>query len=284
MKQLSSQEIDAIVRDVMRQMGVPSDDTRPDNESRCSCAIVDQRPLPIPAVTTHQAAEPIAVYQIKSRLVTMETLPDLSEIRRVKVPLRAIVTPAVQDELRRRGITLEFADVADGAIRRNYDISVDKGKTVDKGKNGGDVSSAGVLAVVRSRFSATDSLLGALRSEVSSHITLYTGKCLLQAMDDLPASLVGRGRAAVMVTDHPAAAICLANRRRGIRAIQAASRGAMAATAALDAMLRDAAECGANLLVIDPQEFGFWILRQIVVRFLKSGPWPVPDTFQSRLN
>ena len=48
---------------------------------------------------------------LDTRLVTLATLDDSpSNVRRLVVPQGAVITPAVKDELRNRGITLEFCD------------------------------------------------------------------------------------------------------------------------------------------------------------------------------
>ncbi|MDO4558408.1 MAG: hypothetical protein Q4C47_05540, partial [Planctomycetia bacterium] len=201
---------------------------------------------------------------------TLESLPELTEIQSLEVPVRAIVTPAVLDELRRHGVSLEYVRL-EPVETSGVSAAVAK---PDSGVVRTPVQV--VLAVVLSRFTGTDGLMKTVR-QMELDATLYTGNCLIQATDELSTSLVGRNRLGILVTDHPAAAICLMNRRRGLRAIQAVARGA-------EVVVRDAVAVGANLLVIDPREIGFWIMRQTVQRFLKSGPYQVPDVLRSQLD
>ena len=295
MVRLSPQEIDAIVRDVMRQLGVPSDaDVTPQTTSACACAMVRTDPNPKwgtvadatnaggtstggagrssgEVVAETKTTQSNMVYRVVSKLVTLETLPELTGIRTLEVPARAIVTPAVVDELRRHGVTLVY--VKSGTTQPVANSENTAGET---GVGAAGTVTETLVAVVLSRFTGTDGLQKTVR-QLGMDVIPYTGNCLIQATDDFSATLAGRGRLGVLVTDHPAAAICLMNRRRGLRAIQATARGA-------EVVARDAAAVGANLLVVDPREAGFWAMRQTVVRFLKSGPYPVPKALCTPLD
>ncbi len=314
MTQLSSQEIDQIVRDVMRQMGalpkVPStplacashqDSISVENAGKESfrtnrggsivAASVEVVPYSANSAKSRSTAEPrLTEYRLTSRLVTLESLPKLQGIKRLIVPVRAVVTPAVLDELRRSNVKLEFDNTVSGALASTSAagtaFSMGSGNQAEYGvaNSDGTTDTGVVLAVVRSRFAGVEGLQRAISNDGLKISKSFNGKCLIQATDEFSASLVGKTRLGVLITDHAAVAMSLVNRRRGLRAVQAVPRNTMIVNAAADAAIRDAAEVGANLLVVDPREFGFWVLRQIVVRFLKSGPYVCPEALQSRLD
>lgn len=324
MARLSSQEIEQVVRDVMRQMGtlpkvssaVPARASHMDSVSSAgppasvslpqSMQLLASQRVPVrtsavtagpisaekgafraeqngsSAAESHSAESHLTERRLTSRLVTLESLPKLQGLQRLVVPVRAIVTPAVQDELRRFGVKLEHDDAASNASVSDASVLSTSSKPVSEasGATGTEV----VFAVVRSRFAAVEGLLRAISSEGLKVHKSFNGKCLIQATDEFSASLAGKDRLGVLVTDHAAVAMGLTNRRRGLRAVQAIPRSAMIANAVADGAIRDATEVGANLLVVDPREFGFWVLRQMVLRFLKFGPYPCPEALQQRLD
>lgn len=64
------------------------------------------------------------VLSIDSRLVTLDTVDgQLAGLRRLVVPRRAIVTPALRDELAKRGIELDRGG-ENGSLRRDTKISI----------------------------------------------------------------------------------------------------------------------------------------------------------------
>jgi hypothetical protein len=91
----------------------------------------------------------------------------------------------------------------------------------------------------------------------------------------LAADLAAGSAMAIVVTAHPAAALCLANRHAKVRAIL----GTRA-----DSVAGDAAAVGANLLIIDPAGLGFFAVKQIADRFLRGGPRECPEVFKKRLS
>jgi hypothetical protein len=97
--------------------------------------------------------------------------------------------------------------------------------------------------------------------------------CLIRATDQLAAELASDATG-LLVTAYPAAAVCLANRHAGVRAIL----GTRA-----DTVAHDAQSVGANLLVVDPTALGFFAIKQMASRFLRGGPRPCPEVFRKRL-
>ena len=74
-------------------------------------------------------------------------------------------------------------------------------------------------------------------------VRFVTGQNLLEIVQKITHTIAAERRCGVLLTSQAAAAVCLANRRRGVRATMGYSlASAAAATAAI----------GANLLVLDP--------------------------------
>jgi hypothetical protein len=189
---------------------------------------------------------------LNSRIITMnEVLGRLDAVRRVVVSRDAIVTPAVRDELLRRGIVLELADA----------------------------STAHQSAVVRLALIATgtdfdSTALSAALAREGFLVEPSTSDCLIAAADQLAAEAAKPDTLCVLLTSHVAAALCLANRLRGVRAIRCTDPLAVAKTSAA---------VGANLLVADPREGGFFQLKQIITEFARGGVRPCPLVFRERL-
>ena len=158
---------------------------------------------------------------ITSRVVSIsDLLGRLDSVRRVIVSRRAIVTPAVRDELLRRGIALVHAD------------SEDSGRPPV------------CLAMIASGTDFDAAPLAAALEREGVRVERSESDCLLAAVDELAVEIAGPNTLGVLLTAHAAAGLCLANRTAGVRAIG----GADAAEAG-----RAAAAVGANLLVADPR-------------------------------
>lgn len=86
---LTEEEIEWIVAEVIRRLGIATNDVRVAGDERGS--------------------SPAAVLKISDRVVTMRTIETrLSGIKRVVVRPRAVVTPAVKDELKAKKVELVF--------------------------------------------------------------------------------------------------------------------------------------------------------------------------------
>lgn len=189
---------------------------------------------------------------ISCRVVTLaEVQGRLEAVRRLVVPPQAVITPAVRDELRRRNVSLAYASPvapeASGKVRL-------------------------VLVTVGERFDPTP-LAGALNQE-ATQIQRHTFDCLIAATDLLGGELPQPDTLGLLLSRHTAAGLCLANRHRGVRAVTGTDAGAVSAAAAA---------VGANLLVIDPAEAGFFQLKHIVSAFCRSGTRRCPEVFRERL-
>lgn len=185
------------------------------------------------------------------RTVTMADLPDrLDGVRRVVVAAGAVVTPSVRDELARRGIGLVRAGPQSAAPERPPVVLVSMDSPLD-----------------------ADLLVKALQTEGYA-VESRQADCLIRATDELAEALAGGRGLGVLLTRHAAAALCLANRQSGVRAIRGATP---------DAVSAESAAVGANLLVVDTSAAGFFPVRQMVGRFLRGGVRRCPEAFRERL-
>ena len=188
---------------------------------------------------------------VSARVVTMNNVAGrLDSIRRVVVSREAIVTPAVRDELLRRGIALECAKSANGdpaTVHLSLMIS------------GIDFDAATLMAAL-----AREGFL----------VAQSNSDCLIAAGDRLAEEIRQHDTLGVLLTRHAAAGLCLANRLPGVRAVGGIDAPAVAAASAA---------VGANLLVVDPRTGTFFQLKQAITEFARGGVRPCPEVFRKRL-
>ncbi len=222
-----------------------------------------ETPAPAPLASDGQASNSLASTArdvqaedgrlvFEGRVLTLEALfGRWSSLRRVVIQPRTIVTPAVRDELQRRGIALEYASAArlrtEGAIR--------------------------LLVVNAQREFQVAELTAALRAD-GVPVEVLELNCLIAATDRLAAELRRGDTLGLVLTRHVPAALCLANRHGGVRAVEAADLPGMAA--AVEAV-------GANLLVLDPAALTAFQLKQMAVQFSRGGVRPCPEPLRLRL-
>ncbi|MBM4093641.1 MAG: hypothetical protein FJ276_30175 [Planctomycetes bacterium] len=163
------------------------------------------------------AKQPLVV---TARLITLATLAGkLDNVRRLVVVPNAVVTPAVKDELRRRGIAVESRP-PDAVPVHAHPVFVIR------------------HAVAPEAVRAASALTGASDPSGPTFADLQGAVChVAQAVTDPQ-------RVAILLTDDRLAALCLANRHAAVRA--AAARSADCVRAAVQ-------EIGANVLVVDPR-------------------------------
>jgi hypothetical protein len=247
-------DIERVVREVLAQLGVaPQTGAAPAGPASGSpsAAVPQEKEKPQPTGETGSSASGGEIV-LQRRVVTLADLPErLEGVRRVAVPPKAVVTPAVHDELRKRHIHLVYAEPQPGKAPGRAPVTiVSMGSPWDPAP-----------------------LIKALESEglavQSQHVD-----CLVEATDRLAKDLAGGQAMGVLLTRHAAAGLCLANRLAGVRAIRGSSTDAVAA---------EAEAVGANLLVLDPSAIGLFTSQQIVLRFLRGGPRQCPAVFRKRL-
>ena len=238
----STINIERVVREVLAELGV----------APLPASIA---PAPIPAPPPAPPARPAVSENelvVTSRVVTMvDILGRLNGARRLVVAPDAIVTPAVRDELLRRGVALAHADSCGGRpVESTRLVIMTAGTAFD---------SAALAAGL-----ARDKLL----------VERCESECLVAAVDQLAAEIAGGDTLCVLLTPHTAAGLCLANRLRGVRAVTGSDAPAVATASAA---------VGANLLVVDPLAGTFFQAKQIVAEFCRCRARPCPEVFQTRL-
>lgn len=188
---------------------------------------------------------------VAGRVVTLDHLADrLDGVRRLVVPARAVITPAVHDELVARGIQV---------VRRSDRLPE-------------PAASRLALWILGRRFDPAV-LAAALEAEGIA-AQWHRADCLIAATDAAAAAVTGEQTPAALITGEPAAAVCLANRHPGVRAVWAADpEQAKTHTAAV----------GANLLVLDPRRLAVFQMKQILVGFVREGLRACPEPLKSRL-
>ena len=211
------------------------------------CSVGAETPDPSTPSHTRRPPSLDVSLVLHCRVVTMAEVPQLDGVRRLVVPRGAIVTPAVQDELRRRGIDVGESDQTDGEPAAALRI---------------------VVGPLSAEFNLT-TLVAAMARE-GFHAKCVTTTCLIAAVDRLAADVSAGETLGVLLTSHVPAAMCLANRITGVRAI------ARHAGAAGD---EAAAAVGANLLIADPKAGSLFELKRCVVEFARGGVRPCPERF-----
>lgn len=248
--------IDDVVREVLAQLGLaPTGPSSTNGKAEANGAPAPASKLsseaPAPPQPKPSAGDGELV--VRSRVVALAELKDrLTSVRKLVVPPQAIVTPAVRDELRRRNIALVFGQ-----------------------KNSVPSSTAGTRLVLMVSHAAMDpaGLVGALKSE-GIGVEVQTSECLIRATDQLAAELSQGEVLAVLATPYVPAALCLANRLAGVRAVIGSDARTVAA---------DTASVGANLLVVNPTALGLFQLRQLVSRFYHEPKHECPKVLCERL-
>jgi len=193
-----------------------------------------------------------AELSFEGRVLALDALSGrLTGLRRVLIRPGTIVTPAVRDKLQRRGIALEY-------VAATPALPADALRLV-------------VVNALRG-FQA-----GQLAPVLRSHgvlVEIVEHQCLIAATDQLAAELRKTNTLGLLLTRHVAAALCLANRHAGIRAVTAGDLPTM--TAAVESV-------GANLLVLDAEALTGFQLKQMTTEFAGGKVRPCPEALRPRL-
>jgi hypothetical protein len=203
---------------------------------------------------------------VDQAVVSLSAIADVSMrldgVRRLTVPRKAVVTPAVRDLLRQRKIELAY-----------------RSDTEAKPKNGSDANAALRLIVGVAETSDLQlDLLLKLLARASVAIRRLGPAGLLETIDDLAGQLSAPATIGLLLTREPAAAVCLSNRLAGLRAMAAGDAGTLTA---LGATARD---IGANLLIVDPAGRGPFAMKQYIDRFCQGAPRACPPQWRGRLD
>jgi hypothetical protein len=188
---------------------------------------------------------------LTSKVVSLaEVEGKLKDVSQLIVPRGAVFTPAARDELRKFAVAV---------------ASATNGKTNAKVRL--------VLSAAETSFEPT-ALAAALAGEGIAVERVATGD-LTSAVDTLTRKVVVDKLMAVLITDMPAAAVCLANRQRGVRAALGHSMAAVTEAVNLIA---------ANLLVIDPRSRSLHELKRFTRELVRAGRPERSTVVGERLN
>ncbi len=238
-------DIERIVREILAEMvAAPTVEARTD---------VAQASTDIAVEGTESSSERSNdALVLTDRLVTLEQLGRRTPtMRRLVVPEDAVVTPAVRDELRRRGMTLEYGSAAAPASAGTCKLAVWN---------------------VSKRYDPAP-LTTMLRRE-GMPVELETSTCLIATTDALAAE-VRRGRAVgLILTRQPAVALCLANRHVGVRAVIGLDAPQVAA---------DLAAMGGNVLAVDWSNRTLFQIKQMTSELCRGAPRDCPEELKQRL-
>jgi ribose 5-phosphate isomerase RpiB len=185
-----------------------------------------------------------------ARLVTRgELVKRLDGLQVLRVAPDAVVTPAARDYLRERGVRLEVGVATSGVLGQRL-----------------------VLGVAECRFEPAN-LVQSLKQQ-GIEIEQLAKSGLTSVIDELADQVVRGGKWGVLVTGESAAALCLANRMMGVRAALGSSvAGVRSALVSI----------GANLLVLEPEGQGIFMLRQMVREFCSRPAGAGPHKWKERL-
>ncbi|GAB6166246.1 hypothetical protein JCM19992_22460 [Thermostilla marina] len=191
---------------------------------------------------------------LKARVVTLAAVEDkLGSIRRLIVPPRTVITPAVRDLLEQKHIHVVF----DGDEAR-HESHVSSG-TCDL-----------TILLMGSRISEMQ--VGRILRDAAFTATCERFNCLIAATDRAE-EIVDKQGAVAILSRHTAAACCLANRHRRVRAIVAHDVLKLA---------EDTAAVGANTIIIDPTP-GMFVVKRALVTFMENFGAECPEVFRERL-
>lgn len=199
-----------------------------------------------PAAPTSAGELPAGTLRVSERLITWEQLKGrLTGVRHLRVPAKCVITPAAHDGLREAGITVSHEQ---NKVRRG-------GTPLLLAIGAADVDLSGVVEQLGPQCGVAG------RVQETDPVKLVTAAAA-QAKPDTRV---------VLLTRQAALCLILANRRRAVRAIAAASPQALA---------QAAADTSANWLVLDPTGRSELELLQLIQEFLRHGGATAPPALR----
>jgi ribose 5-phosphate isomerase RpiB len=191
---------------------------------------------------------------IRGRLVTEQDLiGQLGDERVVRVQKKTVITPSAREYLADRGIAIEVLD----------------GPRQKETKTEAPLVAVGVAAT---RFEPGGMLADLARKGVRLQQLARVG--LVGVVGELAERVARNGERGILFTDQETAALCLANRVRGIRAAISRSHGEV------QEVLN---EIGANLLIVGPAKTAPHTMRQIVQIWCSAPVAECPSELRERL-
>jgi hypothetical protein len=222
------------VREVLQQL---NEQTR----ERATTAKTESKSEPKPATATTELA-------LTGRLVTLADLDGrLQGIKQLVVARGAILTPAVRDRLR------------DARIAVSYRVGQTKTAT----------QRAGLLLGVAETKGDPAGLIAALGRE-GTVIEQLARSGLASVIEESGDEVRKGGKLGLLITSAVDLALCLANRRAGVRAVRGAEP---------DSVRKAVESFGANLLVLDLAGKSLFQSLRIVREFASPGPRSCPPAW-----
>lgn len=240
--------IDEIVREVVRQIQAIS---RSAAAPSLSASIKPSASAPAqvspPSVAKASAPQQPTTLTFSDRLVTLAALEGkLNGVQQLVVARKAIVTPAVKDDLKRRGIAIVHHDSVSSQNTTIRLLAAAANNAIN-------------VAVRANLAQATQGV-----EWLESHGT----QSLAGAVAELAKHVINRKLPGLLLTAQPIAAALLANRNPNIRAATVTD------VRSLDEAL---AQIGANLIAVDPQRVGPAVLNIIAQKLAASQPVAPPQ-------
>ena len=229
-------EIERIVREVVRRLREGQPHSQPND-----CATSPASP----STPNESQSEP----EIRQRVISLATLKGrLDGSRCVRIPRGAIVTPSAQDELRDRGIRIDFL----------APTGAGESKTV----------TTVVFLATWQTSHCPRAFLDAIGADGHKVTRLDLNNGPRTFVDTLADRGPGTRRLGVLLSDKPSLALCLANRPPCVRAAWGLdSRSIAEAVSSL----------AANLLILEPARHSLPVMINMARSFLGSGGGTCPD-------
>jgi hypothetical protein len=226
-RETKREEIERLVREVV---------------SRLLPGVLTEMPQDVPGKLP---TKPIEELTLTARLVSLGEIEGrLNGIKRLVVPPRAVITPAVRDLLRTQGVSISYAVAKDCKNKKSIGL---------------------VLGIAESTLDGKTLATGL--KHLGMDVELLPQGSLPQVLAALIESVTKQGRSGVLLTSESEAALCLANRHRSVRAMLGRER--MQIRKAVRAI-------GANMLVVEPAGRSTFELRQMIVEFGSAERSEVP--------
>jgi len=246
-------DIDAIVREVVaRLVAAAAAPSTPAASTPVSTSVPPaSSKSPVPTAGPARSAPAATDLALTESVVTVASLASrvTSNIRRLVVSPRAVVTPSARDWLRNRSIELTRA--SETAIANATAKPATVGKLYLHSTSPNSQMRSWSQRIVDSGW------------EVESLVPCPAH----QAAAELSAVLGPRNRLGLLLTRETLTAVCLANRHANVRAAEVST---------VDAARTAVLQIHANLLIVDPVRSGEFGLRRIVQEFLRVGPRDAP--------
>ena len=251
----SSYDIDSIVRKVLETI-------RTGGADNAGAAGNAPTRATKPRAAKPQAAQNGSQLALTSQVVTLGQIEGrLEGVRQLVVPRQAVVTPSARDLLQEYNVVMTYA-------------TGNKTNGMEKASAAGGPRLNLIAAIVRNVAGFDlDALARALAGD-GIDVEQAASNCLIETTGRLAARFDDdTEELGAIVTSHPAAALCLANRLQGVRAVCPAAADVLPA----------AKDVGANLIVIDPAARGVFQVKQMIREFCLSGRHTCPEVLAAQL-